>query len=140
MIPTKRYWITFPSASQTPTGEAHPSMRCYDRDKWSPDTDIYEIDTGLVIIMDIAGMRREDIKVTIDGKVLTITGQRREPPVPDKRRIHRLEIDYGVFEKRFRLPEGIDVKGIEARYDNGFLHLQFPKAQKRRITITEHQE
>lgn len=140
MIPTKRYWITFPAASHAPSGEAHPSMRFYDRDKWSPDTDVYEIDSGLMIIMDIAGMHREDIKVMVDKKILTISGQRQEPQIPGKRRIYRLEIDYGVFEMRFRLPDGIDTEGIQARYDNGFLQLQFPKAQKRRITITDDQE
>lgn len=136
MSPTKRYWLTFPPPAHGDPGCGHASMRFYDRGKWSPDTDILEVQNGLLIVMDIAGMQREDIRITVSGRLLSVSGFRKEPQVDHKKGVLRLEIDYGHFEKRFTLPEGLDSEQIDARYENGFLRLLLPYARTRTIDIT----
>ncbi len=137
MIPIKKYWITFPPPSPEHEESSHSSMRFYSKNKWSPDTDIYEVADGLLLIMDIAGMKRDEINISVESSVLTVSGIRKEPHIADKKTIYRLEVDYGHFEKRFRLPEFIEPRNIEARYDNGFLHVRLPRMEKRKIDITD---
>jgi HSP20 family protein len=112
-----------------------PSMRCYARDRWSPDTDIYEVDDGLFIIMDIAGITREEVSIVVEGKLLSVSGTRREPDIPGKQSVQRLEIDFGHFLKRFRIPPDIDENSIEARYENGFLYLRLFRCGSRLILV-----
>lgn len=140
MSPIKRYWFpigTFPPDYQDDMEPNHPSVRFNSRGKWSPDTDIYEVHGGLTIVMDIAGIRKEDIAIVVEEKILSISGTRIAPEVPDKQKVHRLEIDVGQFEKRFRIPDYVDAERIKARYENGFLYLKLPRKQKRTIDITD---
>lgn len=138
MSPTRRHWFPLGTFSPHPpeTMEHHqPSMRFYSKGKWSPDTDIYEVQEGLVIIVDIAGITRKEISLALENKVLIITGMRQEPHIPGKKAVHRLEIDFGNFEKRFRIPAYIDEGSIEASYENGFLYLKLPRFQSKTIDI-----
>jgi len=138
MSPVKRYWFplgSLPPCVQEHSGHSHPSMRLYNRGKWSPDTDVYEVAGGLIIIMDIAGITRNELKIIIEDRILSVSGIRREPPIPDKQSVKRLEIDFGAFEKRFRIPGDIDDEQIEARYENGFLYLKLPRTKQKKITI-----
>ena len=140
MSPTKKYWFpigTFPPNHQDEVEETRPSVRFNSRGKWSPDTDVYEIHDGLIIIMDIAGVEKEEISISVEKKILSISGTRRAPDIPDRKNIYRLEIDVGQFEKRFRVPDYIDAENIEARYENGFLYLKLPRMQSRTIDISE---
>ena len=136
MSPTKRYWLTFPLPAHGASTAGHSSMRFYDRGKWSPDTDILEVENGLLIVMDIAGMQREEIRITVSGRVLSVSGFRKEPQVDHKKGVLRLEIDYGHFAKQFTLPEGLDSEQIDARYEGGFLYLLLPYARVPTIDIT----
>jgi len=138
MSPTRRHWFPLGTFSPHPPEgmEQHqPSMRYYSKGKWSPDTDIYETEDGLVIIMDIAGITRQEIAITLEEKVLFISGVRKEPHIPGKQGVHRLEIDFGYFEKRFRIPGYIDEGKIEASYENGFLYLKLPRFKSKAIAI-----
>ncbi len=138
MSPTRRHWFPLGTFSpHTPEGldQQQPSMRFYARGKWSPDTDVYEINDGLVIIMDIAGITRDEISILLESKILTVRGFRKEPVLPGKKSVHRLEIDFGNFEKSFRIPDYIDEARIEATYENGFLYLRLPRLRSKTIKI-----
>ncbi len=136
MIPKKKYWLAFPASPHEHDENSHPSMRYYSKGKWSPDSDVYEVEDGIMLIMDIAGINRDEIKITIENNILSISGIRCEPVIPGKKSIYRLEVDYGHFEKRFRIPDFIDTEHTEARYENGFLYLKLPKSKKRKIEIS----
>ena len=138
MISTKQNWFWMAAVAR----HAHdsidyhqPSMRCCAQGWWAPDTDIYEIDDGLVIIMDIAGVTRDEVEIIVEGKMLSISGSRRQPSIPPKKSVHRLEIDFGNFLKRFRIPADFDESRIEARYENGFLHLHLPRCSSRSVPV-----
>ncbi len=99
----------------------HPSV-------WRPPTDVFETRSDIVIRMDIAGTRREDINIVFAGGMLVVRGIRHEDPPFEKTVVSRMEIDYGSFEQRITLPREIDVEKVEAVYADGFLTIRVPKS------------
>lgn len=95
---------------------------------WQPSADIVELSDAYLIAMDIPGVVRDDIDISVEQRVLTVSGQRPRPELSDDARIARRERSCGRFERRFRLPESIDADGIEARARDGVLELRIPKA------------
>lgn len=98
---------------------------------WVPNTDIYSTDEGLVIKVELAGMRSENLQITVEGNQLRISGQR-----PDGCRAQTkvsfiaMEINYGSFENVLDLPDGYDLSQAKASYLNGFLRIDVPHAEK----------
>ena len=95
---------------------------------WVPNTDVYASDSGLVIKVELAGMRSENLEITVEGKRLRISGDR-----PDTCRAHKasflvMEINYGPFESVLELPNGYDLSQARASYLNGFLRIDVPPA------------
>src|SRR4026207_806545 len=74
------------------------------RAHWVPNTDVYVTDDGLVIKVELAGMRREDLELTIDENRLRISGQRPDGCRAPKCKFLVMEINYGVFESVIELP------------------------------------
>jgi len=95
--------------------------------RWLPPTDLFETQEALVVIMDIAGIDRQEVSVKVEGSTLTIRGLRRELSKYPKRHYHLMEMDFGPFERRFHLPRIVDVDKIEAHYSDGLLEVVMPK-------------
>ena len=93
---------------------------------WAPNTDVYLCETGLVIKVELAGMQREDLELTVDGNRLHITGLRRDRCRPSQCRFVVMEINYGHFESYIDLPPGYDLAAAKAAYQNGFLRVDVP--------------
>jgi HSP20 family protein len=126
MSPTKKIWLPQGITTQPMSRQRAGGMQFYSKGKWTPDTDIYEVEDGLMIIVDIAGVKKEEIQIVLEGQVLTVSGTRKEPSIC-KKHIHRLEIDFGQFERSFKIPYSINPDKVEARYEDGFLYLWLPK-------------
>ena len=94
---------------------------------FSPPMDIYETEENLVVVMEIAGMKTEDIQVTFDQDILRIGGFRGEPSSPPKTRLHQMEIDYGKFQRTLRIPFPLKSDEFKATYRLGFLVITVPK-------------
>jgi HSP20 family protein len=94
---------------------------------WVPNTDVYVADSGLVIKVELAGMRKEDLELTIDGNRLKISGHRPDGCRAPKCRFLIMEISYGAFEALIELPPGFDLSRARAAYQNGFLRIDVPK-------------
>ena len=100
---------------------------------WQPSVDIHEAEDGLLIKMELAGTRADDLQVSLspDDRVLTISGVRAEVRADRDGRVrcHQLEIYFGPFERSLVLPGGIplDRDGITAAYRDGFLLVTLPK-------------
>ncbi|RJX28704.1 MAG: Hsp20/alpha crystallin family protein [Desulfarculus sp.] len=104
---------------------------------WSPAVDIVETPQAVVIVAELAGVRREDIKVLVDGEVVRIYG-RREPSLHQPgARYHRLEIESGDFVRSFRIGVPFDPQGVEATTSMGLLKITLPKreASRRKIDV-----
>jgi HSP20 family protein len=98
--------------------------------RWIPNTDVYATDTGMVIKVELAGMKSENLEITVEGHRLRISGSR-----PDVCRAHKcnflvMEISYGPFESALDLPPGYDLSQAKAIYVNGFLRIDVPVAHQ----------
>ena len=97
---------------------------------WVPNTDVYTTDEGLVVKMELAGMRSENLQITVEGNKLRINGQRPDGCRAAKFNFIVMEISYGPFENELELPPGYDLTQAKASYLNGFLRIDVPLAGK----------
>jgi len=99
---------------------------------WTPAVNISELENRYEIIVELAGVRREDIELYTEGNQLVVTGWRGDPGPREKVRIHQMEIEEGQFRRRILLPEHVDAEKITARFREGLLRIQVPKQGRRR--------
>ena len=98
------------------------------RAHWVPNTDVYSTDSGLVIKVELAGMRSELLEITVEGNRLRISGTRPDGCRASKCSFLVMEINYGPFESILELPPGYDLCQAKAAYLNGFLRIDVPLA------------
>jgi HSP20 family protein len=91
--------------------------------------DISEDEKNIYIEAELPGMKKEDVKVTVEDGVLMIRGERKQETEEKKKNYHRVERVYGSFSRAFTLGENIDKDNIEAKYEDGVLHLTLPKME-----------
>jgi HSP20 family protein len=96
-------------------------------DAWRPPANLYERDEDFVAVVELPGVPKEDIEVTIEDRILTITGRRTESAPENAQRVLQLEIPYGRYERHIRLPARTDVEEIQAEYRDGYLRITIPK-------------
>jgi HSP20 family protein len=106
-------------------------------DSWQPDVDIFETETALVVRVEIAGVRSQDLNVKVDGQILRIAGIRLAPDGFQVRRLHQMEIASGPFERRLRIPIPFDRNKVSAQIADGFLNVILPKSETgpRRVPV-----
>jgi len=95
---------------------------------WSPRRDLFQTPNALVIYVELAGLRREDLDLRVAGDQLCIRGVRRDCARPPGGRVLRREIPYGAFESRVAVLAGYDAARARANYQNGFLRVEVPRA------------
>ena len=98
------------------------------RAHWVPNTDVYATDNGLVIKVELAGMRSDNLEITIEGNRLRVSGNRPDGCRAPKCSFLVMEINYGPFETMLELPQGYDLGQAKAAYLNGFLRIDVPVA------------
>ncbi len=94
---------------------------------WRPPTDVFETDTEVFILSEVAGMKRDDFTITLSNHILTIKGERKEKSRRPRTYCRNMEINYGMFERNIYLPEDVDPNGISANYRNGYLEIKVQK-------------
>jgi HSP20 family protein len=99
---------------------------------WVPPVDIFEDSEAIRIMAELPGVRPDDVKISLEGNVLTIHGQKQQIAEERTERVHRYERTYGVFERTFSLPASVDANKIKAQYDVGVLTVTLPKAERAR--------
>ena len=92
-----------------------------------PRVDIYETETGLVVVADLPGVSPEGLEVTLEKRVLSIYGRVEEDAPEGYSQAYR-EYEVGDFERQFTLSGDFDINGIEANLKYGVLHLAIPRA------------
>ncbi len=96
-----------------------------------PRVDITESGEGYLIRADLPGMTREDIKVSVEDGVLSLSGEKKsEFESANKDSYYHFERRYGKFMRSFSLPSHVDSKNIEARYTNGVLEISLKKTEE----------
>lgn len=109
------------------SGLAGRSLLRGDARNWSPTANISETDKEYLIKAELPEVKREDIKVTLENGVITLSGERKqEKETKDENEI-RVESLYGNFSRSFSLPENIDVNNVQAESKDGVLRIRIPK-------------
>ena len=115
----RRYFDTF-----RPVLSGSPEPR-----SWRPAADVTEGENGWSIEMDLPGVRRENVKVSVDKGTLTIQGEKPAVGAEGETSQRRSERAYGVFKRQFTLPETVDVESVTAEHKDGVLRLVLPKSE-----------
>jgi HSP20 family protein len=97
---------------------------------WTPPVDIFEQADHIRILTELPGVKPDNVKLSVEGNVLTLSGTKEQESEERTERVHRYERTYGTFERTFTLPATIDASGIKATYDNGVLTVTLPKVEK----------
>jgi HSP20 family protein len=96
-------------------------------DRWQPDVDVFETEKEIVVRVDLAGVRSSDLRVTVDGSMLRISGVRVSGDSSEVKRLHQMEIATGPFERRVRVPVAFDRERVAAHLSDGFLTVSLSK-------------
>ena len=99
---------------------------------WAPRVDIYDTKDAFMIKAELPGIDKNDIKVDVDGRLLTLRGERKTDTESKDNSYYRREMYFGTFERCFTLPETVDPGLIKAEYKDGVLHLEVPKPEERK--------
>jgi len=104
---------------------------------WSPNVNLYEIDGGYLVCVDLAGVVKQQIDIVVVERLMTIKGARAVPACPSgnrrdnaacaKARVHLMEIDHGPFTRDVELPQDVVAEKIAATYRDGLLWIEIPK-------------
>jgi HSP20 family protein len=100
--------------------------------EWAPTVDITEDEKEYLIKAELPEVRREDVKVTLENGVLTITGERKLAREENGKRYHRIERSYGSFARSFTVPDDADDAKVGAEFKDGVLSVHLIKSEKAR--------
>jgi HSP20 family protein len=106
--------------------------------EWAPVVDITEDEKEFVVKAELPGLKREEVSVTVQDGVLSITGERKVEKEEKNKKYHRVERSYGSFVRSFTLPETADASKVNAEFKDGVLNVKLaksPKAQPKTIEI-----
>ena len=112
-------------AVQTETGKEAMTVA-----EWSPLVDITEDDKEYLIKADLPEVKKEDVKLTVQDDVMSISGERKYEKEEKGKKYHRVERAYGSFMRSFTLPEDADGNKVSAEYKDGVLKVHLPKSEK----------
>ncbi len=97
---------------------------------WTPALDISETNQEYRIKMEIPGVNKDAVDVSVNQGVLLIRGERKAETEEKDEKFHRVERAFGQFARSFTLPEDVDDDGISARFKDGMLFLGLKKSEK----------
>jgi len=100
--------------------------------QWSPAVDIVEDEKEFVIKAELPEIKKEEVHVTVDNGVLTISGERKFEKEEKNKRYHSVERSYGSFTRSFSLPEGADPGKVRAEFKDGVLQVHVQKSETAR--------
>lgn len=98
--------------------------------EWTPTVDIVEDDKSYTVKAELPDVKKEDVHVSVENGVLTLTGERKFEKEEKNRKYHRTERAYGRFARSFSLPTNIDPQKVSASYKNGILDVSVAKSEK----------
>lgn len=110
-------WSSFDRTSQLFTG-------------WSPALDLYESGDNIAAVVELPGMRKEDIEISLHDGTLTISGERKRETSSNGEKAERTERYIGTFRRSIALPTRLDANKVSAAYRDGILTVTLPKAEE----------
>lgn len=122
-----RNYDYLPSLFNTFFNEATPA------NSFSPSANIKETDTSFEVELALPGFKKDDFKIEVNDKMLTISSEISNESEEKKENYIRQEFSYKSFSRSFRLPRTVDSEKIEATYENGVLSLNIPKKEEAKV-------
>ena len=113
-----------------PTVRAEAGKEAMTVAEWSPLVDITEDEKEYLIKADLPEVKKEDVKLTVQDDVMSISGERKYEKEEKGKKYHRVERAYGSFMRSFTLPEDADGSKVSAEYKDGVLKVHLPKSEK----------
>lgn len=107
---------------------------------WAPALDVHEDKDSFSVCVELPGMKREDIEVSLHEGALVITGERKSETLGEGTEVHRQERFYGKFSRALTLPAAVAGDKVKAQYKDGILTVTLPKAEEAKpkaITVSE---
>jgi HSP20 family protein len=98
-----------------------------------PPADVLENKDSFIVRAELPGMKKEDVKVTLQNYVLIISGEKKREEEHKDQNVHRVERSYGTFHRTFELPVDVDSKNIQAEFKEGVLTLELPKVEEAKL-------
>lgn len=96
-----------------------------------PSVDLSETEKSYEVEAHLPGMKKDEINVEVDQHTLKVSGEKKREDEDKQKTYHRIETEYGYFERQLEIPEDGDLDKIDAKYENGILQLSIPKTQKK---------
>ena len=97
---------------------------------WSPALDLYQSNDNVIAVVELPGMRKEDIEISLHNGTLTISGERKRENSSDGDKAERTERYIGTFRRSIALPTRVDAGKVSATYRDGILTVTLPKAEE----------
>ena len=121
-----------------PTGDLQTSSETLAMGNFVPAVDVYEDAQKLALKLEVPGIRREDIDIRVEGRTLTVRGERKLEAEEKEENFHRLERRFGSFVRSFTLPSSVDTENVQASSADGVLTISLakrPEAKPKQITV-----
>ncbi len=99
---------------------------------WIPAVDIAEHENEYLVKLELPGVSKEDVKITMQNNILTVRGEKKKEKESKSSSYHRVERSYGAFQRNFTLPSTVKADRIDASYSDGILTIVLPKAEEAR--------
>jgi HSP20 family protein len=96
-----------------------------------PAVDVYETERGVVVVVEIAGISEGDVEITVDGRTLVVSGERKPSAGRPGRLYSQMEICHGPFRRELLLPAEVNPDGARVEYSRGMLEIVLPKVRRR---------
>jgi HSP20 family protein len=97
---------------------------------WNPALDLYEDKDNLYVKVELPGMKREDIDVSLHEGSLSISGERKSEQKHEDAEVYRAERFFGRFQRTVTLPTPVATEKVKAQYKDGILNITLPKTEE----------
>ena len=97
---------------------------------WEPNIDVYDDKDKITVKAELPGMKKEDIDISVEGDMLTISGERKEEHEEKQGETYRSERYFGHFQRSLRLSQSVDPNKVQANYKDGVLTITLPKTEQ----------
>jgi HSP20 family protein len=110
-----------------------PPMIQFSPRLWEPAIDVYETDNDLVVVVELAGVKEEDIEIVVDRNTFVIRGERKVSPSSGHHIYHQMEVASGPFERSIVLPVAVEPGQTKASYRDGLVEVILPKVREKQV-------
>ena len=130
--------FTLPRELDRMMEDAFPWSRGENLRQWFPATDISETPEALTLRLEVPGLARDRIRISVENNTLTVRGEKTQETSSENETFHRTERSFGAFERSFALPPHVDADSVKASLADGMLQITLPRreeAKAREIAI-----